>query len=69
MEAFVRTSGPVLSSNKPSLVHITLLTGPPVVLQVREKEMLVESRDDVRRKLMVMCTIEFACDDEFVKLI
>ena len=47
METSVRTSGPVLSSNKPSLVQITLLTGPPVELHVSENVTSTESISDV----------------------
>ena len=47
METSVRTSGPVLSSNKPSLVQTTLLTGPPVELHVRENVTSTESISDV----------------------
>ena len=47
VETSVRTSGPVLSSNKPSLVQITLLTGPPVELHVRENVTTTKSISDV----------------------
>ena len=49
----MRTSGPVLSNKKPSLVQVTLQTELPDELQVREKFNLtsMESWDDVNRKL------------------
>ena len=47
VEAFVRTSGPVLSSGKPSLIHSTLCTGPPDEVHVRENAMLAEFWGDI----------------------
>ena len=46
MEAFIKTSDPVLSSGKPSLIHSTLCTGPPDELHVRENVMLAEFQGD-----------------------
>ena len=53
MEASVRTSGPLLSNLEPSLVQVTLLTGPPDELQVREKLTSTDSCPDVRWKAFV----------------
>ena len=39
----MRSSGPVLSSKKPSVVQTTLLAGPPIELQVREKVISVDN--------------------------
>ena len=38
VEAFVKTSGPVLSSGKLSLIHSTLCTGPPDEIATCESE-------------------------------
>lgn len=43
----VKTSGDVLSSDRPSLIHTTLNTGPPVELHVRENVTLSEFWDDI----------------------
>ena len=62
VEASVRTSGPVLSSTKPSLVQITLLTGPPDELQVREKVISTDSWIDVSwNEFVSATTIATAC--------
>ena len=62
MEASVRTSGPVLSDMEPSLVQITLLTGPPLELQVREKLTSFDSCPDVNWRAFVRgITIATAC--------
>ncbi len=47
MEAFVKISGPVLSSGMPSLIHCTLCTGPPDELHVRENVTLAEFWGDI----------------------
>ena len=60
MEVSVRTSGPVLSSKKPSLVQVILLTGPPDELQVREKLTSTDTCADVSSKTLVV-TIATAC--------
>ena len=49
----VKTSGPVFSSKKPSLVQLTPLTGPPDELQVRVKVISTDPWTDVSWNVLV----------------